>query len=250
MSKRYTISAFAALAAWSIAYAPVDSNRWSVAGDLSIGASAQADIQWKPNPDRGSASRTLSGGRRGLTAECALDENVPDPALTLMVPSRDDVGLTTKAQPTLSWFIESETTTNMRFELFNPQSVEPLYTKTISAEAGLVEVTLPDAVSLEEGVKYRWVVFAECNDGRSQIHARSFVKRVATEDVALSDAMSLSEQAYSYASQGIWYDALDTLVSAYREQTQMSTLMDIRELLEQADMEIPLELSLATAAQS
>ena len=53
------------------------------------------------------------------------------------------------------------------------------------------------------------------------------------------------ELASSYAAQGIWYDALNTLVSAYREESEMDTLLEIRSLLRQADAEVPLDLSLA-----
>ena len=60
-----------------------------------------------------------------------------------------------------------------------------------------------------------------------------------------ADASSL-ERASIYAANGIWYDALNTLVSAYREEGEITTLLEIRELLRQAETEVPLELSLAT----
>lgn len=246
MSKRHIFSAFIALAAWSAAYVPTANPSASLLSSLQVGSSAQANARWKPNPDRGSASSTLSGGRRGITASaCALDSDIPDPALTLLVPAGNSTELTTQAQPTLAWFLESKAVTNMEFMLSHPNEAEPLYSKTISAPEGLVEVTLPASIELEEGVRYRWTVFMTCNGGENEVHARSFVKRVAADTLPVNEAMTHSEQAGIYASHGVWYDALNTLIRAYREDEQMSTLLDIRSLLEQAGTEVPLELSLA-----
>lgn len=256
MSKRHILGALVALAAWSGAYVPtgttVASNAATdnVISRLQIGEAAQANVRWKPNPDRGSASSTLSGGRRGIaTAACALDSGIPDPALTLLVPAGDETELTTQAQPTLAWFLESKAVADMEFMLFQSNQVEPVYSKEISASAGLVEVTLPADIELEEGVQYRWTVFMNCNSGSSQVHARSFVKRVAAADIPIdTSAMTTAEQATIYAAHGVWYDTLNALIRAYREEAQMKTLLEIRDLLEQAGTNVPLDLSLAIAS--
>ena len=247
--------ALIALAAWSVSYVPSAGSSdplfsHQTLSQFSLGKVAQANVRWKPNPDRGSASSTLSGGRRGITASaCAINSDVPDPALTLLVPAGDGTELTTQAQPTLSWFLESKSVTKMEFVLSHPQQIEPIYRKEISAEAGLVEVTLPESVALEEDTRYRWTVFMTCNGGENEVHARSFVKRVANSEIPSTiGTLTKSEQADVYASQGVWYDTLNSLIQAYREDEQMSTLLNIRDLLEQAGTEVPLELSLATAS--
>ena len=111
---------------------------------------------------------------------------------------------------------------------------------------------MPESAALEEGIRYRWTVFVTCNGGENEIHARSFVERVAPEalSVRLSpdlDSLSAPQRASAYAANGIWYDALNTLIEAYREESEISTLLDIRTLLEQAQTEVPLELSLAAS---
>lgn len=248
MSKYHIVGAFLALAAWSSTYVPAGLQQ---AGRLQIGAAAQAGVRWTPNPDRGSASSTLSGGRRGASASaCALDADIPDPAITLLVPEGGS-GLTTKAQPTLSWYLESTQPANMQFVLSHPDQATPVYTQQLSANSGLVEVTLPQSASLEVGTRYRWTVFVACNNGENEVHARSFVERVA--DLELESAagtMTSSDRANAYAAKGIWYDALNTLIGAYRSESQMSTLLEIRDLLDQANTEVPLELSLATHSAS
>ena len=246
MSRYYILGAFLALATWSgtfVSAAP------SLAGSLQVGSAAQAGVRWTPNPDRGSASSTLSGGRRGAAASaCALDSLLPDPAVTLLVPD-GTTGLTTAAQPTLSWYLESENMTDMEFVLSHPDQATPVYTQRMSAAPGLVEVTLPESAALEMGTRYRWTVFVSCNNGDNEVHARSFVERVADSELETAvDSMEALERAEAYAAKGIWYDALNTLVSAYREESQISTLLEIRDLLEQASTEVPLDLSLATAS--
>jgi hypothetical protein len=244
MSKYHIVGAFLALATWSSTYVPAT---FQQAGRLQVGTAAHADVRWTPNPDRGSASSTLSGGRRGASASaCALDSEIPDPAITLLVPE-GAAGLTTQAHPTLSWYLESAQTANMQFVLSHPDQATPVYTQQLSADSGLVEVTLPASVALEMGARYRWTVFVACNGGENEVHARSFVERVADPEFtsAVND-MTAMEKADAYAEKGIWYDALNTLIGAYRAESQMSTLLEIRALLDQAGTDVPLELSLAT----
>ncbi len=151
-----------------------------------MGAAAQADVRWTPNPDRGSASSTLSGGRRATSASaCALVSLVPDPAVTLLVPD-GATGLTTEAQPTLSWYLESNQTADMEFVLSHPDKATPVYTQRLRADSGLIEVALSKSAALEVGTRYRGTVFVTCNGGANKVHARSFVERVADSEL---DAM-------------------------------------------------------------
>ncbi|MEO0767930.1 MAG: DUF928 domain-containing protein [Cyanobacteria bacterium J06649_4] len=248
MSKFHILSAFLMLAAWSGNVA--SSSTTPISTHWQIGAPASAGVRWTPNPDRGSASSTMSGGRRGTAASaCALDAEEPDPAITLLVPE-GTVGLTTKAHPTLSWYLESENAVDMEFVLSHPDNPEPVFTKTMHSGAGLVEVALPESVALEPNTMYRWTVFVTCDGGDYEIHARSFIERIEDSDIEASVASMLpSEQASTYAARGIWYDALNTLVSSYREDLRMVTLLDIRDLLDQAETQVPLELSLAVESQ-
>ena len=230
MSKYHILGAFLTLATWSSSYLP-----------------ANAEVRWTPNPDRGSASSTLSGGRRSASASaCALNASEPDPAVTLLVPNGDS-GLTTEAQPILSWYIESKGTADMEFVLSHPNQAEPVYTQKMQSGTGLVEVALPEEAALEEGTRYRWTVFVDCNGGENQIHARSFVERVSGSAMTAANMHTNAiDRADAYASNGIWYDALNTLISAYRTDSEISTLLEIRHLLAQAQTDVPLELSLAT----
>lgn len=242
MSKYHIFGALLTLAAWSSSYVPATAN---ATGGWQIGGAAEAGVRWTPNPDRGSASSTLSGGRRSASASaCALNASEPDPAITLLVPNGDS-GLTTAAQPTLSWYLESKGTAEMEFVLSHPEKAEPVYMQKMNSSSGLIEVALPEEAALEEGTRYRWTVFVTCNGGENKIHARSFVERVSNTSIASMTEASPIERADAYAANGIWYDALNTLIEAYRSESEIATLLEIRHLLAQAETEVPLELSLA-----
>ncbi|MEM6867561.1 MAG: DUF928 domain-containing protein [Cyanobacteria bacterium P01_C01_bin.121] len=242
MRKFHIFSALFLLTAWSSNFTSAGP---STAGRFQIGSAANAEVRWTPNPERGSASTTMSGGRRGTPfAACALDDDVPDPAITLLVPD-GGVNLTTEAHPTLSWYLESDGVVDMEFMLSHPEQAEPVYTKEMQSAAGLVEVTLPESVALEVGKAYRWTVFVHCEGGEYTIHARSFVERTAENTLGEAATLSPIDRANAFAAQGIWYDALNTLVASYRQEGNMATLLEIRDLLRQADTEVPLELSLA-----
>ncbi len=64
MHKRYFLGVFCMLAAWSTSYTSVH-----ISHQLTIGNAAQAsEVRWVPDPKRGRASNTLSGGCRGTAS--------------------------------------------------------------------------------------------------------------------------------------------------------------------------------------
>ena len=194
MSKYRVFGAFLTLATWSSTYVPATAYQ---AGNLRIGAAVQADVRWTPNPDRGSASSTLSGGRRSTSASACA---VPNLTVTLLVPD-GATALTTEAQPTLSWYLESDQKADMKFVLFHPDKAAPVYTEHVRAGSGLVEVALPKSAALALGTRYRWTVFVTHNGGANEVHARSFIERVADSDLESTVGfMTPTERADAYAA--------------------------------------------------
>lgn len=244
MRKHASLGALFVLATWfsSCTYAS-NGYLWSV------GSAASANqVRWTPDPKRGSASSTMSGGRRGsAVAACALEgdrsSGYLDPAITLLVPDGDAV-LTTEAQPTLAWYLKSNQAIDMKFVLHHPEHADPVYTQELKSAAGLVEISLPAAAALEVGVPYRWTVFVNCESSDSFVYTRSFVERIEAPSELDTITSSLDRAAF-YASQGIWYDALNLLIGTYRQGAQADTLVELRSLLQQINTEIPVEVSLA-----
>ena len=245
MRKRYLLSTLCVLAIWSSSYTSVHNSH-----RLTVGSAANASkVRWTPNPDRGSASSTMSGGRRGTaSATCASDEHHLEPTITLLVPE-ETVAFTTKAQPTLVWYVEGDQAKEMEFVLFHPERANPVYVQEIQPATGLIEVTLPESAALEVGVSYRWTVLVACDHNDLLAHTRSLIERVEissemSNEMLGVEAISL-DQASLYASQGIWYDALNSLIGAYRQDAQTAVLQELYSLLQQANTEVPMELSLA-----
>jgi hypothetical protein len=177
--------------------------------------------RWQP-PAGSNAGSTLSGGRRGAeTTLCSLPVQ-PAKTLRLLVPLQSEGLLTTVAQPTFAWAIETAEAVPMTFILTDPQQAQPLYTQTLeTSHNGIMSVTLPDHINLETGTRYRWTVMVACGSQGSQVYARSFIQRV--EATALSNAATQGSplsQANAFAEQGIWYDALGVLLTGVAENPQ------------------------------
>lgn len=119
MSKCHVFGTVLILAFWSTTYVPA-----STGASVQIGSAAQAGVRWTPNPERGSVSSTLSGGRRGISASaCALAAGKPDPAIILQVP-KGATGLTRAEQPK-SGYLESRQATDIDFLLSDPTQANP-----------------------------------------------------------------------------------------------------------------------------
>ncbi len=188
-------------------------------------AAQQPRLRWTPRPERGNATGTLSGGKRGQeSARCGPAASAT--RLSLLVPTGRESLITTQAQPTLSWQITTQKPTNLSFILSDIQQPTPIYTKTLSASAtGIQSVTLPSSVSLANGQTYRWTVLVNCPDGqKSEIYARSFISKTSGESLGKQMSQrSALDQAAIFAEKGIWYDALGQLLKAQTESLSANT---------------------------
>ncbi|MEO0757092.1 MAG: DUF928 domain-containing protein [Cyanobacteria bacterium J06648_16] len=202
---------------------------------VALSSPPSSQIRWRPNPDRGTASSTLSGGRRGAIAtRCAAD----GPSLALLVPNQSESLLTTAVQPTVAWYVETERTVQMDLLLSHPDQAMPVYSKTLTADqTGMLQVTLPE---LESDIRYRWTVFLRCDRTTAEVYSRSFIERVTASHLAMPTHASGIERAGIYANAGIWYDACDTLLTHYQQTQQPELLAALHRLLSQASPDHPL----------
>ncbi len=118
MSKYRVFGALLIVAAWPTTYISAPTG-----ASVQIGAAAQAGVRWTPNPERGSVSSTLSGGRRGISTSACVAVGKPDSAIILRVP-KGATGLTGVAQPK-SGYLESQQTTDRKFVLSDPGQANP-----------------------------------------------------------------------------------------------------------------------------
>jgi len=206
--------------------------------NLTAPAYAGQKVRWTPSPSMGSVGSSISGGRRGeLTASCQ-SANGRGATLSLLVPGQTGALLTTRANPTVSWYVNTESPVSMQVVLEQAEVANPILTKTIEVKrSGIVSLPLPAQASLQVGTRYRWRVLLACGGSANQVYARSFIQRV-DQPIAMAGRSEL-EQAIAYADQGIWYDALDAMIRAYHRNPANAALQsELKSLLQQAEVEM------------
>jgi hypothetical protein len=141
-----------------------------------------------------------------------------DALLTLTVLAPEQVGLTTKAQPSLFWFQSKGNPT--RFELTitegaKPQPLLELQFNRIPAD-GIQRLRLTDHnLTLTPGVEYRWSVamIVDAENRSKDVVASGGIKRVEPPDSLKKrlNGAKADDLPFIYADEGMWYDSLEAL---------------------------------------
>jgi hypothetical protein len=175
-----------------------------------------APVMYVP-PARGRAQYTAAGATRGIPGLKPLDVAVLAP--------EDHVALTTRAQPTLYWFVSEDTDARIDLTLVDEASIDPLLEWTVPSPVtrGIHALDLAEhGVRLEAGKVYRWHV-AVVRDARrraNDIFDQGLIERTEAP-AGLERSLADAEDAFApYARSGIWYDAMAELQSALREDPQ------------------------------
>jgi hypothetical protein len=169
-----------------------------------------------PRQSRGSGSR-------------GCDQSLPGDLVTLLIPSREQIGQTLSGHPTFFWHLSQPVSVPIQFTLVEPGVTEPLFVKQIdSPKAGMMQQELPkDRPELVPGRTYGWSVTLVCNARRPSANPYfySWIERVPTTPAleqqlaevtsqSSGNASSDRERALLYAEAGLWYDALATISKA------------------------------------
>ena len=179
-------------------------------------------------PQRGAPQARVGGGTRGAGGDM--------PELQVLAP--DHVGLTTHAQPALYWYAHTPVAAHIEFALIDEAAIDPL----LEFETGEVKVSgfqhlnLADhKITLEPGVPYQWsVALVMDEDSRSSDVMASGVIELVEPDETVSSRIAGSrgtDLVAAYASEGIWYDALDSISSMIEASPANQKLVDIRATL-------------------
>ncbi len=159
-------------------------------------------------PPRGAVGARTGGGTRGAANA---------PRLAVLAP--DHVGLTTRAQPTLAWYLSAATSQPIELTVIADDAVEPLVVKQLTGpmQPGVHLVDLAqEGVQLKEGTTYDWYV-ALVLDPKARdadVIAGGAIERRAPP-TGLSAELAKGEPSYRVlARNGIWYDAIADLSAA------------------------------------
>jgi hypothetical protein len=196
-------------------------------------AAPEQVIIYKP-PLRGAPRTRVGAGTRGSGDAAVLEVLAPD-----------HTGLTTVAQPTLYWYASTPGKARFEVALIDEQGIDPLL--EVDADdgrvAGIRHLDLGDyGISLQPGVPYQWSValVADADNRSSDIVASGVIERIEPEEGLANRIKNSSGMARVnvYATDGIWYDALDEISSQITASPDDASLVATRDkLLEQVGLQ-------------
>lgn len=196
-------------------------------------ADIQTTILFQPPPEEGqpkntegAASRQASKcGTTYLESQAAISDRHN---LTAIVP-QNNYGLTVAERPKF-WVYIPETSAQQAFLSVRQEDNTPHWQQPVNLtkEAGIMGIQLAeDAPALEIGKNYQWVVILVCGDrpNPNDPVTISWIKRIeASSAINANEPTRGLEKAATYARQGIWYDALNILIT---EKSSLASWQDV-----------------------
>jgi hypothetical protein len=159
-------------------------------------------------PSRGAPGARTGGGTRG---------NADAPRVAVLAP--DHVGLTTREQPMLAWYLSAETRAPIELTVIADGAVEPLAVKRLPGpmQAGIHLVDLAQqGVRLEQDTTYDWYValVLDPNARDADVVAGGAIQRRAATPQLSADLRGGEPSYRVLARHGIWYDSIADLSAA------------------------------------
>ena len=181
-----------------------------------------------------------AGGSRGCPRA--------DIPLTVLAPTTF-VGETTSVRPTFTWFMSQPQTTEFRlFQLdentSTPKRIGDLI--KLQSKSGINRLSLPQQQpALTVGTTYIWQVSIDCLDNSPFIQRAEFrvVQKTGVLEKKLSRVASNFQEAYIYAEQDLWYEALTEALEVAPPGKLGQAGSNIVQNLAQSDNFIPEQLT-------
>jgi len=177
----------------------------TIGGEKELKAPYSGVPIYKP-PMRGAPVGRIAGGTRGLLGESNF---------LLCVLTPDHTALTTRAQPTLYFYMTRPIDHPVELTIIEEEGIEPILETRLPAysRGGIQAIYLRDyGLVLEKDTVYRWFVTIILDpDHRSKdILAWGAIERIEVPSSlkAKLDGANEKERISLYAETGIWYDAL------------------------------------------
>jgi hypothetical protein len=195
-------------------------------------------LQWsnQEEPDfsgDGRPRKREGGGSRG---ECLVKNKPP---LTALIPTTN-LGLTVVESPTF-WFYVPYTLTPEHFvEFVLKDGNNYVYKTKFSGREippGVVSLRLPSTVSLEARKNYDWyfLIYCDSQNKNKFVSVNGLVRRVERPNLKNQLQWAIpQERLIVYASQGIWYDALNEIAERRRTSPEDDNLKNDWESLLQS----------------
>jgi hypothetical protein len=156
----------------------------------------------------------------------------------------EHTGLTTNLQPVLQWYISGPWDGEIEFSLNIVKAIEPVLETKLKgpSEEGIYQVRLADyGVSLKPGLEYEWflAIVTEPEERSGDFLASATIRYVEPSDKLFAQLVKTekSRRYYVYASEGYWYDAIESVSRLIDEKSDDSVLRSHRmALLQQVNI--------------
>ena len=205
-------------------------------------ADIETTVLFQPPPEEEQPKDTEGAASRQL-GECAANNLEFEsqsgieklPPLTALVP-QNNYGLTTQERPNLWVYLPN--TSKQAILSIKKADKTPHWQQLVDLDGnrGIIGIKLSkDAPALEIGTDYQWAVILVCGDRPSPNDpvVTSWIKRIEKINSQPLSTSKLAE-ASVYAQQGIWYDAIDILISEKPSQNNWQDLWN--DYLESANL--------------
>jgi hypothetical protein len=189
------------------------------------------------HPDAALAGGSLESRRSVPMIRSGAASGLPE--IRALAP--EHVGATTRAAPTLYWFLSGPSRVAVEITLTGENAPEPLLELRLEPPvgAGLHNLRLDRrGISLEPGVTYRWFVALIPDPGNrdADLVSAAAVRRAAPGSPQPAESAP-AERAHALAAAGYWYDAFDTLTGWIQTDPGSERLREHRAaLLEQVGL--------------
>lgn len=206
---------------------------------------AAAKFSPPPPPDRGAtgsrsgaASRGCNTGNQTVTALVPTYQQNPPKDQSAVIPITQVWGLTTSENPEFFFFVPYNVSSIKNIEFVLQEATnnknKTLYRThlTIPKSPGIISVNLPPSVaSLQEEKMYQWFfkVRVQCDQKQPLVlyYAQGWIQKLnqnATLTAQLKQA-ELEQKVTLYATNGVWYDAVTSLVKLRLSNPQNQSLL-------------------------
>lgn len=211
----------------STAVAQLASNHQDISDRIPI------KILFKPPPEDKQPDQTTDAGSRGNSClqdvlPNSLENSLSNQAPLISIVPKTHFGLTTSKHPIISLYLPETSARKVILSIKEEGKIHHSQTFfPISGKSGIVSFQLRDeSPALEIGKTYQWSVVLICGDKPSPNDPAiaSWIRRIALPETVKGTVL---EQASWYAEQGIWYDALGSLIQARRSQPKNQELINI-----------------------
>ncbi|MEB3280719.1 MAG: DUF928 domain-containing protein [Lyngbya sp.] len=183
----------------------------------------QISLEFPPAPTRGGAEASAGGGTRGNDEEKKICTKGKIP-LTALIPDEIEAE-TVSANPDLFVFVPENTAKQGQFSMVD-EAGNDVYIETFDLPntPEIVQISLPETVSLEVGQTYNWqfIVLCSPDDPKKVEFVEGKIKRTElSEDLKtkIEAAEEPLEQAKLYAQERIWQDTLMILAKLRESHT-------------------------------